>query len=436
MLDDLQLDRQLRLGLDAMRLTAATEVQRRVIPAALEGADLLVSAATGSGKTLAYLVPLAQHILATKSPQTGPLALVLVPTRELARQVVKECGRLLSRSPLQVQAITGGVDFRYQKSRLRQEPEIVVATPGRMLEHLQQHSTDLSALQTLVLDEADRMLDMGLREEVLAIADACTARPQALLLSATLSHPGVHALAGSLLREPRDIVVGRQRQAQGSITHQLILADSQSHKDRLLAALLLAGDIRRALVFANTRKTAARLARFLQEEGLACECLHGDLGTEERKRAIHRFRDGKVGVLCASDVAARGLDIEGIDAVINYDVPHSGVDYVHRAGRTGRAGAKGLAISLAGAAEWARLNGIERYLKTRLLRRVLPGLQARYAGPPDARAGDHVDGRVAADRRESGRRGGGRGPLRPAPGGAPKSRNDGFAPLKRKGPGK
>ena len=437
MLDDLHLDRQLRLGLDALRFTAATEVQRRAIPAALQGADLLVSAGTGSGKTLAYLVPLAQKILASKSrEQPGTLALVLVPTRELARQVVKECGRLLSLSPLQVQAITGGVDFRYQKSRLRQDPEIVVATPGRMLEHLQQHSADLSALQTLVLDEADRMLDLQLREEVLAIVAACTARPQVLLLSATLSHPGVSALAGTLLQAPRDIVVGSQRRVPSGITHQLILADSQVHKDRLLSALLLAGDIRRALVFGNTRKTAARLARLLKGEHLACDCLHGDMGTAERRTAINRLREGKVAILCASDVAARGLDVKEIDAVINYDVPRSGVDYVHRAGRTGRAGARGLAITLAGAAEWARVTGIERYLQTPLERRALPGLKARYAGGADAPAGDRDGGSAGADSRRSGARGGGHRPQRRSPGDAPKSRNDGFAPLKRRGPEK
>lgn len=437
MLEEIDLDRQLRLGLDTLPFTDATEVQQRVIPAALAGNDLLVCAETGSGKTLAYLLPLAQKILSSDArKQPGTLALVLVPTRELARQVVKQCDQLFSRSPLQALAITGGAQLKYQKARLRKDPDIVVATPGRLLEHLQHKSVDLSALQTLVLDEADRMLDLGLRDDVLAIADACTSQPQALLLSATLSHRGVSVLSETLLNSPRSITVGKQRKPHGNIRHQLILADSQMHKNKLLTALLLAGDLRRTLVFCNTRKTATGLARLLAKEQLACDCLHGELSTEERKLAIERFTEGKTRILCASDVAARGLDVADIDAVVNFDVPANGDDYIHRSGRTGRAGATGLAITLAGPGDERGVAGIERQLSSAFERRTLPGLKARYNGPGDAEPADTPKKTMVREanprKRKAGERTSGKQNTRDTA----RPLNDGFAPLKRKKPGK
>jgi ATP-dependent RNA helicase SrmB len=203
--EELPLDRHLRLGIDALALTAATEVQKLVVPTALRGVDLLVSAETGSGKTLAYLIPLAQKILAAPGTrQPGTLAVILVPTRELARQVLKQCRQLLVMSPLKVQAITGGADFKYQKAQLRKDPEIVVATPGRLLEHCQKRSVDLNGLQTLVLDEADRMLDMGFRDDVVKVAGFCPVGKQVLLLSATLSHRGGHHRRNAIAVTPND----------------------------------------------------------------------------------------------------------------------------------------------------------------------------------------------------------------------------------------
>ncbi len=434
MLEALELDRQLRLGLDALRYAEATEVQAIVVPAVLAGGDLLVSAETGSGKTLAYLVPLTQKILSSRSRnEPGTLALVIVPTRELARQVVKVCDRLFSRSPLKAAAITGGADLKYQKSLLRKDPEVLVATPGRLLEHLRAGSADLGALQTLVLDEADRMLDLDLRDDVLAIAERCNASAQRLLVSATLTHPGIGDLSDRLLDSPRKFVSGPEKAAHGAITHELILADSHNHKDKLLKALLTGESLHRALVFCNRRKTAERLAAMLGELQLRCACLHGELSTEERKKVVHQFHEDKVSILCATDVAARGLDVEGIDAVINYDFPHSGDDYVHRTGRTGRAGAIGLAVSLVAAGEWKLLTGTERYLGLTMQRRSLPGLKARYNGPP-----------ATADEASGKKRGSGT-PTRDKPprnarqkankGGSRNTSNDGLGPLKKKKPG-
>ncbi|MDX1735869.1 MAG: DEAD/DEAH box helicase, partial [Halioglobus sp.] len=400
MFEDLSLDRRLQLGLAELGLSAPTEVQRAAVPAALQGADLLVSARTGSGKTLAYLIPAAQAILAgSERKASGTLALVLVPTRELARQVVKHARQLLTRSPLKVQAITGGADTRYQKSLLRQDPEILVATPGRLLELLRQGQLQLDALQTLVLDEADRMLDLGFRDDVLEIAAACAAGAQVLLLSATLQHKGVSAIARDLLKEPQHIAVDPARSVHEAVSHQVILADSIEHKDRLLHALLGQGGFERALVFANKRLTAERLRGLLAHHGFRCACLHGQMSTEERKSVVQQFQDGKVQVLCASDVAARGMDIPGIGLVVNYDLPHSGDDYVHRTGRTGRAGESGLAVSLVHAPEWNLMISIQRYLGLEFERRALQGLKARYNGPKKQKS----SGKAAGPKKKKGR---------------------------------
>lgn len=439
MFEDLPLDRHLRLGITALELTTATEVQQQTVPAALAGHDLLVSAETGSGKTLAYLIPLAQRILAAAADKRpGTRALILVPTRELARQVLKQCRELLAQSPLRAQAITGGADFKYQSAQLRKDPEIVVATPGRLLEHCQKRSADLRALQTLVLDEADRMLDMGFRDDVLGIAGFCPQDKQVLLLSATLSHRGVGAIADSLLRSPQTIAIGQVRQPHSSINHQLILADSQEHKDKLLAALLQEGGFTRALVFANKRNTAVRLANLLKYHKLRCGCLHGEMSTEERKHIMHQFHEGKVSVVCASDLAARGLDVSDIDLVINYDMPYSGDTYLHRTGRTGRAGAKGLAVSLVSATEWNLMVGIERYLALRFERRALAGLKAKYNGPKKLKSSGKAAGakkkpKKVADKVKTRARNKKAVGKRRAPSGTGPG-NDGFAPLKKKTP--
>jgi superfamily II DNA/RNA helicase len=441
MLESLPLHRQLRLGLDALGFSAATEVQEAAIPLALAGHDLRISAETGSGKTLAYLVPMVQALLDTPAEgEAGTLGLVLVPTRELARQVLKDARALLAKSPLQAQAITGGADFKYQRAQLRRNPEILVATPGRLLEHCRKGSADLASLRLLVLDEADRMLDMGFRDDVLAIVDCCTADRQAIILSATLHHRALGGVARKVLRSPRSVSIGETRQAHSRISHQRILADSPRHKDRLLLALLQEEQYRRALVFANKRATATRLTAWLDLNRLRAACLQGEMSTEERKRVVGAFSEGRVTILCASDVAARGLDIPGIDLVINYDMPHSGDDYLHRSGRTARAGASGLAVSLVGAPEWNLMISIQRYLNLEFEQRCLPGLKASYQGPKRQKSSGKAVGkkkrsRSAAEKQRSRER---NRKQRGRPGaGKPrgdKSTDDGFAPLMKKGP--
>jgi superfamily II DNA/RNA helicase len=382
--------------------------------------------------------------MADAARQTGTLALILVPTRELARQVLKQCRDLLALSPTKAQAITGGADFKYQKAQLRKDPEIIVATPGRLLEHCQKRSIHLDNLQTLVLDEADRMLDMGFRDDVVKIAEFCPAKKQVLLLSATLSHRGVGAIATTLLQSPKTIAVGQVRQAHSSIDHQLILADSQEHKDRLLTALMQQGGFERALIFANKRNTASRLANLLKYHKLRVACLHGEMSTEERKQVMHQFHEGKVTVVCASDLAARGIDVNGIDLVVNYDIPFSGDNYLHRTGRTGRAGARGVAVSLASANEWNLMVSIERYLALRFERRTLPGLKAKYNGPKKLKSSGKAAGSKKKTKKNTAEKSKSRvrnqkevGKRRASAGGKPTPVNDGFAPLtKKKNPDK
>lgn len=443
MLEHLELDRRLRLALDALAFSEPTEVQRQVIPPALEGRDLLVSAETGSGKTLAYLLPMVQRLLTLHpSPADGPGALVLVPTRELARQVLKQCRALLVKAPLQACAVTGGADFRYQQSLFRKNPDIVVATPGRLLEHCERNSVDLGFLQELVLDEADRMLDMGFRDDVIKIADACAPQRQVVMVSATLKQRDLRAVSKALLQAPQTVAIGSSREPHSTITHQVVLADSQQHKDKLLLALLSQEGLRRSLVFGNKRSTAIRLAGLLKYNKLRCACLHGEMSTEQRREVVALFKEGKINVLCASDVAARGLDIADIDLVINYDLPHSGDDYLHRSGRTGRAGAGGTALSLVTAGDWNLMISIQRYLKLEFQRRTLPGLKARFNGPKKQKAsgkaagGKKKKGEKAAAAKSKSRQRNQKNRGKPAARDAePASRNDGFAPLMKKKPG-
>ena len=397
MLKDIVLNRGLQLGLDALKLAKPTEVQAEVVPVALKGKDLLVSAETGSGKTLAYLIPSVQRVLAAieaREPDVqgsgfqdpdldsaGTLVLILVPTRELARQVSKQFAELTIKTPLHCGVITGGNSYRYQQATLRKNPEFIVSTPGRLVELLTDGSADLSGLQTLVLDEADRMLDMGFRDDVLAIIGSCNAKRQTLLVSATLQHAGVKHIAREILTDPTEIAIGNARSQHSDIHQQVILADDKNHREKLLATLLQADTHGKALVFSNTRVQADQLGGLLRYHHLRTAVLHGDMTQEERNKVVELFAEGKVSVLVASDVAARGLDVKDIDMVINFDLPRSTDDYIHRIGRTGRAGRKGLAISFITANDWNLMVSIEHYLGASFERRVLKGLKAKFKGP-------------------------------------------------------
>jgi len=371
--------KQLLRAADELGFTVATEVQAKAIPAALTGRDLIVCSKTGSGKTAAFLLPMLHQMLAHDAPKTGTRALILLPTRELALQTRKTFQAMARYTPIKCGLIMGGEAFKHQVATLRKNPEAIIATPGRLVEHIEKGTPDLKDLEILVLDEADRMLDMGFALDMETIAGACRNERQTLFFSATLAHKGMASIT-RLLREPQSIVIDFHRQAHDSIVQQRVLADDIKHKEKLVVALLAAEQAARTLVFCNTRKQCQELGNLLKYSKLRVDYLHGEIAQNDRKQVMNRFRSGAIEVLVATDVAARGLDIEGIELVINFNVAQSGDDHVHRIGRTGRAGHTGKAITLVSANEWNQMSSIERYLKLRFENRKVPGLTASYRG--------------------------------------------------------
>ncbi|WPL15436.1 ATP-dependent RNA helicase SrmB [Thiorhodovibrio winogradskyi] len=373
----------LQRGLVRAGFSEPTPVQQAVIPAALAGADLLVAAATGSGKTAAFLLPLMQRLLAQPAPRAATRALILVPTRELATQIETHFFALGSYSRLGIGVIIGGAPRARQISILRKNPELIVATPGRMLDHLRAGEADLGDLECLVLDEADRMLDLGFAEDVLAILAFCNPKRQSLLFSATLHHRHLQALIGPALREPRVLRIDSPRAPSALIRHQLIRCNETAPKPAQLLGLLAAEPAARlVLVFVNQRERSLSLTEQLRATGHRAAGLHGELEQRERERVLGLFRAGQVRVLVATEVAARGLDIPNVDLVVHYDPPPRGDDYLHRSGRTGRAGVSGLAVTLVTATDWHRMDTIRRYLGLELEERVLPGLKGSFRIPP------------------------------------------------------
>lgn len=381
MFEDFDLHERLEMALGKEGFHEPTDVQQQVIPLALEGKDLLITAETGSGKTAAFLLPMLQKFLETDSPNTSTRALVLTPTRELARQVLAHCLKLKKFTHLKADVITGGAQFKYQSAILRKNPEIIIGTPGRILEHIEKGTADFTDLEMLVLDEADRMLDMGFSEDVLAIASTCQPNRQTLLLSATLKHRGIRKVADAVLRDPESVTVHSIRNKHSSIRQQIVLADDVEHKQKLLLKLLQQEEPGKAVVFTNTIVQADKVADFLRNSEVRAGVLHGDMLQDERNFVMDQMRRGHLDVLVATDVAARGLDIQGVELVVNFDMARSGDDYIHRIGRTGRAGEEGVAISFIIATEWNLMNSIERYLNISFERRKVAGLEGKYKGP-------------------------------------------------------
>ncbi|MBU0653655.1 MAG: DEAD/DEAH box helicase [Gammaproteobacteria bacterium] len=375
-----------------MGFAQPTPVQLAAIPPGMTRRDLLVSAATGSGKTAAFLLPTLQYLLANPSDQYGTRALVLVPTRELAKQIYEQCHKLIEFTALQVGLITGGADFRVQQTMLRKNAEIVIATPGRLLELMAEKTPDFSHLAVLILDEADRMLEMGFSQELQTIAAACNPHRQTLLFSATLNHDGILTIADRVLRDPEMLRLNSLQDQHDNIEQQVILADNTEHKQRIVAWLLLNETFNKALVFTNSRAKADQLGGFLQGKGVRCGVLHGDMDQKERNRIMALFRQGTITTLLGTDLAARGLDIPGVELVVNVDVPRTGIHYIHRIGRTGRNNAQGLTIALVQDSEWNLMVGIERFLKQRIKRRTIKGLEGTYSGPKKLKASGKAAG--------------------------------------------
>ncbi len=389
---DFALAAPLLQAIQKLGFTEPTPVQRQAIPRALTRRDLLVSAETGSGKTVAFLLPTLHHLLENPSELYGTRALVLVPTRELARQIYEECQKLIEFTTLHVGLITGGADFRAQQTLLRKNAEIVIATPGRVLELMEEKTPDFSHLDVLILDEADRMLEMGFSKELEAIAAACNKQRQTLLFSATLNHAGILTVADRVLREPEMVGLNSLQDQHDNIEQQVILAENTEHKQHLLAWLLLNETFNKALVFTNSRAKADQFTGFLQAKGVRCGALHGDMDQKERNRIMTLFRQGTITTLLGTDLAARGLDIPGVELVVNADVPRTGIHYIHRIGRTGRNDTQGLTIALVQDSEWNLMIGIERFLKQRIKRRTIAGLEGTYTGPKKLKASGKAAG--------------------------------------------
>ncbi|CDF85392.1 ATP-dependent RNA helicase [Pseudomonas knackmussii B13] len=429
------LHERLLKALDSLSFTEPTAVQAAAIPKALEGRDLRVTAQTGSGKTAAFLLPLLHRLLAEEKPKSGARALILLPTRELAQQTLKEVERFAQFTFIKACLITGGEDFKVQGARLRKNPEIIIGTPGRLNEQFNAGNLPLNDVEVLVLDEADRMLDMGFSEDVLKLAAQCPAQRQTLLFSATTGS-GLREMIETVLREPEHLLLNQVSELNEEVSQQVVLVDEGEHKEAVLFWLLQNETYEKAIVFTNTRVQADRLTGRLIAAGHKVFVLHGEKDQKDRKLAIERLKQGAVKILVATDVAARGLDVDGLDLVINYDMPRKGDEYVHRIGRTGRAGAAGVAISLVAHTDWNLMSSIERYLKLRFEQRVIPGLKASYKGPKKVKASGKAAG-TKKKKTDAGKKAGAKPAAKRKPAAKPKAplaSSDGMAPLKRKKP--
>ena len=378
-------------ALDDAGYTEPTPVQAQAIPAAIAGHDLLVSAQTGSGKTAAFLLPSLVK-LSERSTQSGkgPRVLVLTPTRELAQQVEKnaiEYGTHLRW--LRTVCLVGGSSFGFQVRAMSKPIDIMVATPGRLMDHMRQGRIDFSRLEMLVLDEADRMLDMGFIEDIETIVQATPSTRQTVMFSATLDGI-VGKLAQRMTHDAQRIEIARQ-EATSTITEHLLYADDSRHKDRLLDHVLREAGFEQAVIFTATKVGAEELADKLSEQGFSAACLHGDMPQNWRNRTLNDLRRGRIKLLVATDVAARGIDVPTIDLVVNYDLPKQAEDYVHRIGRTGRAGRDGVAITMAEVKEFHRVRRIEQYLKRQITEGVIEGL-APTRRPPKGGNGQRRSG--------------------------------------------
>ncbi|AGM40659.1 DEAD/DEAH box helicase domain-containing protein [Spiribacter salinus M19-40] len=365
---DFGLRAELLEAVQASGYTTPTPIQDQAIPAILNGDDLLAAAQTGTGKTAAFTLPLL-HRLAASEPaaKRRPVRLlVIAPTRELAAQIhesVKSYGGSL---PLRSGVIFGGVGMQPQIDRLRKGVDVLIATPGRLLDHLQRGNARLDGVETVVLDEADRMLDMGFIHDIRKILKMLPAKRQTLLFSATFSAE-IRRLASGMLTQPTEIDVAPRNSAAETVAQRVYRLE-KAEKRRVLSRLIRDGDWQQVLVFTRTKHGANNLSRQLDQDGLSAEAIHGNKSQAARTRALDGFKRGKVRVLVATDIAARGLDIDHLPHVVNYDLPHVAEDYVHRIGRTGRAGNAGEAISLVAPDEARLLKGIERLLKRPLER--------------------------------------------------------------------
>ena len=346
-----------------------TPIQAQAIPVVLTGKDVMGAAQTGTGKTAAFSLPLLQRLLKHENTSTSPArhpvrALVLLPTRELADQVAQQVALYAKHTQLRSTVVFGGMDMKPQTAELKKGVEVLVATPGRLLDHIEAKNVVLNQVEYVVLDEADRMLDIGFLPDLQRILSFLPKQRTTLLFSATFS-PEIKRLASSYLQDPITIEVARPNETANTVT-QHFYSVSEDDKRRALRQLVRREGISQAFVFCNSKLGCARLARSLERDGLRTSALHGDKSQDERLKSLDAFKRGEVDLLVCTDVAARGLDIKDVPAVFNYDIPFNAEDYVHRIGRTGRAGATGIAVSFATQSDTRLVGDIEKLIKRKI----------------------------------------------------------------------
>ncbi|KJG87358.1 ATP-dependent RNA helicase SrmB [Yersinia pestis] len=373
---ELDLDERL---IDALRdkgYERPTAIQASAIPPAMDGRDVLGSAPTGTGKTAAFLLPALQHLLDFPRKKSGPpRILILTPTRELAMQVADQARELAKYTQLDIATITGGVAYMNHAEVFSENQDVVVATTGRLLQYIKEENFDCRAVETLILDEADRMLDMGFAQDIETISAETRWRKQTLLFSATLEGEAIREFAERILNEPVELEADPSRRERKKIQQWYYRADDIKHKTALLCHLLKQPDVSKSIIFVRTRERVHELVSWLREAGINAWFLEGEMVQAKRTEAVIRLGDGRVNVLVATDIASRGLDIDDISHVFNFDMPRTADVYLHRIGRTGRAGRKGVAISLVEAHDHILLGKIGRYLNEPLKPRVIDELR-------------------------------------------------------------
>ncbi|WP_265410888.1 ATP-dependent RNA helicase SrmB [Actinobacillus pleuropneumoniae] len=382
--EELDLAPQLLKALNKKGYKRPTAVQAETIPHALDGRDLLGSAPTGTGKTAAFLLPAIQHLLDYPRRKPGaPRILILTPTRELAMQVAEEAQAFAEFTKLSIATITGGVAYQNHGEVFNSNQDIVVATPGRLMQYIKEENFDCRAVEILIFDEADRMLQMGFGQDAEKIAAETRWRKHTWLFSATLEGELLVDFTDRILDNPLKIDAEPSRRERKKIQQWYYHADNVEHKTKLLARLISTMEMEKAIVFVRRREDVRELSDTLRKRGLRSTYLEGDMAQTQRNQAITRLKEGVVNVLVATDVAARGIDIDDVDYVINFDLPYSADTYLHRIGRTARAGKKGSAISLVEAHDYKLLGKIKRYTEELLKPRVIEGLEPRTKAPKD-----------------------------------------------------
>ena len=379
---DFSLDQRLLQSLKHMGISTPTEIQEQALPIAMAGKDLMASSKTGSGKTLAFLLPAMQRVISTRAlNKKDPRVLILLPTRELAHQVYSQLRLLVANTQYKAISVLGGENFNDQAKALAKDPHFIVATPGRIADHLQQRHLFLNGLELLVLDEADRMLDLGFAPQLKAIHQAADhKRRQTLMFSATLDHNEINDIAAELLKSPEHVAIGASHTEHKDITQRIFLCDHLDHKEALLNRVLSDEPHKQVIIFTATRPDTERLAQKLASQGFKTAALSGDLKQTARNQIMDQFSRGLQQILVTTDVASRGLDLINVSLVVNFDMPKFAEEYVHRIGRTGRAGAKGDAISLVGPKDWDNFKKVQLFLRKTFEISEIEGLKAKFNG--------------------------------------------------------